>query len=129
VVSLRELEASAADEPPACVFECAGTPSAARLAVELLEPLGKLILVGLSLEPLDLPAPAIVLKEITIRGVIAYRRAEFSASIELLARGAIPVDALVTATVPLEAAETSFQALTSPGNEHLKVLIQPSLRT
>jgi (R,R)-butanediol dehydrogenase/meso-butanediol dehydrogenase/diacetyl reductase len=39
---------------PACVFECAGTSAAAGLAVQVLHPLGRLLLVGLALEPLDL---------------------------------------------------------------------------
>lgn len=111
---------------PVCVFECAGTPSAAALALEALAPVGRMILVGLSLEPLALAAPLIVLKEILIRGVIAYQRSEFQAAIDLLASGAIPVDALVTATIGLDEAEASFQALTTPGNQHLKVLIDVS---
>jgi (R,R)-butanediol dehydrogenase / meso-butanediol dehydrogenase / diacetyl reductase len=111
---------------PACVFECAGTPSAAALAVAALAPVGRMILVGLSLEPLELAAPLIVLKEISIRGVIAYQRSEFQAAIDLLASGAIPVDALVTATIGLDEVEASFQALTTPGNQHLKVLIDVS---
>jgi threonine dehydrogenase-like Zn-dependent dehydrogenase len=62
----------------ACVFECAGTPAAASLAVDLVRPLGQVMLVGMSLEPLDLAAPPIILKEVTIRGVLTYTRAEFS---------------------------------------------------
>jgi 2-desacetyl-2-hydroxyethyl bacteriochlorophyllide A dehydrogenase len=109
----------------ACVFECAGTPSAARLAVNTLRPLGRLMLVGMSLEPLDLAAPPIIIKELTIRGVLTYTRAEFAEAIELLASGAIPGDELITGTAPLEEAESMFQALTSPGNDHLKVVLRP----
>jgi (R,R)-butanediol dehydrogenase/meso-butanediol dehydrogenase/diacetyl reductase len=110
---------------PACVLECAGTPAAAALAVDALAPLGRLVLVGMSLEPLELAAPAILIKELVIRGVIAYRRDEFQAAIDLLASGAIPVDGLVTATVPLDQVASAFAALTAPGNQQLKVLIRP----
>ena len=41
--------------------------------------------------------------------MLAYSRANFAAAIELLARGALPVEQLITATVPLEEAEASFQ--------------------
>ncbi|MGH2850422.1 MAG: zinc-dependent alcohol dehydrogenase, partial [Solirubrobacteraceae bacterium] len=75
---------------PACIFECAGTPSAARLAIESLRALGRVMLVGLSLEPLELPAPAIVLGELELRGILSYSRADFAAAIDLLARGRIP---------------------------------------
>jgi (R,R)-butanediol dehydrogenase/meso-butanediol dehydrogenase/diacetyl reductase len=125
VLSPTTYEAAAPTDPPACVFECAGTPSAAALAVQLLRPLGKLMLVGVSLEPLELAAPSIVLKELQLRGILAYTRAEFAQAIELLAAGRIPVDALITGTAPLEHAEASFQALSTPGNAHLKVLPAP----
>ncbi len=111
---------------PACVFECAGTPAAAQLAVEVLRPLGRLLLVGLSLEPLDLAAPPIVLKELSIRGVIAYQRAQFQAAIDMLAAGAIPVDELITEVVPLADAEAAFQALTARGNDKVKILLAPA---
>jgi (R,R)-butanediol dehydrogenase/meso-butanediol dehydrogenase/diacetyl reductase len=111
--------------PPAAVFECAGTPPAARLAVDLVRPLGQVILVGMALEPLDLAAPPLVLKEAEIRGALAYRRADFAEAIELLASGRIPADELITGTAPLEAAEEMFQALVAPGNAHVKVLLEP----
>jgi (R,R)-butanediol dehydrogenase / meso-butanediol dehydrogenase / diacetyl reductase len=113
------------DESPACVFECAGTPAAAQLAVQVLRPLGRLLLVGLSLSPLDLAAPAIVIKELSIRGVIAYRRAQFQAAIDMLAAGAIPVDELISEIVPLADAEAAFQSLTARGTDKVKILLAP----
>jgi threonine dehydrogenase-like Zn-dependent dehydrogenase len=107
------------------VFECAGTPAAAQLGVEVLRPLGRLLLVGLSLAPLDLAAPPIVLKELSIRGVIAYRRAQFQAAIDMVAAGAIPVDDLITEVVPLADAEAAFQSLTARGNDKVKILLAP----
>jgi (R,R)-butanediol dehydrogenase / meso-butanediol dehydrogenase / diacetyl reductase len=121
-VTLDELRDA---EPPACVFDCAGTPSSAQLGVELLRPLGQLMLVGLSLAPLDLPAPLVVLKELNLRGVIAYRRAEFQEAIDLLATGRIPTDELITDVRPLDQAEGAFQALTTPGGEHVKIILTP----
>ena len=119
------IDEAASSQPPACVFECAGTPSAARLAVELLRPLGKLMLVGVALEPLDLPAPPIIMKELTIEGVLTYRRGEFAEAIDLLARGRIRADDVITDTVRLDKTEATFRMLTSPGNDHLKILIEP----
>jgi (R,R)-butanediol dehydrogenase/meso-butanediol dehydrogenase/diacetyl reductase len=123
------LDTASVDEvartAPACVFDCAGTPSAAQLAVQTLRPLGRLLLVGLSLAPLDLAAPPIVVKELEIRGVIAYQRAQFQAAIDMLAAGAIPVDELITEVVPLADAEAAFQSLTTPGSEKVKILLAP----
>ena len=124
-VSLDDVGAAQA---PACVFECAGTPAAARLALELVRPLGRVMLVGVSLEPLDLAAPALLFKEVELHGVLSYSRANFAAAIEMLAQGRIPVEALITATVPLEDAEAMFQTLSARTNPHLKVLLDPHER-
>jgi (R,R)-butanediol dehydrogenase/meso-butanediol dehydrogenase/diacetyl reductase len=124
-ISIEEVHGIPPDGGPLCVFECAGTPAAAGLAVQALRPLGRLLLVGLALAPLDLAAPAIVLKELEIRGVIAYRRAQFQAAIDMLAAGAIPVDDLITEIVPLADAEAAFQSLTARGSEKVKVLLAP----
>jgi (R,R)-butanediol dehydrogenase / meso-butanediol dehydrogenase / diacetyl reductase len=110
---------------PACVFECAGTPSAARLAIELVPPLGRVIVVGISLEPLDLAAPPLVIKEVELRGSLTYRRADFQRAIELLAESLIPADELITGVVALDDAEATFRALTTRGNDHVKVLLKP----
>jgi (R,R)-butanediol dehydrogenase/meso-butanediol dehydrogenase/diacetyl reductase len=124
-VSIDEVALIRPADSPACVFECAGTPAAAQLAVQILRPLGRLLLIGLSLTPLDLAAPAIVIKELEIRGVIAYRRAQFQAAIDMLAAGAIPVGELITEIVPLAEAEEAFQALTADGSDKLKILLAP----
>jgi 2-desacetyl-2-hydroxyethyl bacteriochlorophyllide A dehydrogenase len=112
-------------DAPAAVFECAGTPSAATLALELVRPLGRVVLVGIALEGLSLPATAIVFKEAELVGALVYRRSEFAAAIDLLAHGRIPTEGLISDIVPLERAEAMFQALTTPGNAHMKVLLQP----
>jgi 2-desacetyl-2-hydroxyethyl bacteriochlorophyllide A dehydrogenase len=127
-VSLDEAGAAAASEPPACVFECAGTPAATRLAIELAAPLARIMLVGLSLEPLDLAAPPILFKELELRGILTYSRSDFADAIEMLARGAVRAESLITGTAPLEQAEASFQALTTPGHHHLKILLAPQAR-
>jgi (R,R)-butanediol dehydrogenase/meso-butanediol dehydrogenase/diacetyl reductase len=121
--------AAAAAHAPACVFECAGTPAAARFAIDVVRPLGKVMLVGLSLAPLDLAAAPMLFKEVELRGVLAYSRDDFAGAVELLASHRIPADALITATAPLEDAEAMFQALSAPGNTHLKVLLAPGMRS
>jgi (R,R)-butanediol dehydrogenase / meso-butanediol dehydrogenase / diacetyl reductase len=117
--------AAALEANPACVFECAGTPAAARLAVELVRPLGQVILVGIALEPLDLAAPPLVLREVELRGSLTYRRTDFARAIELLAQGRVSADELITGTAALDEAEAIFRSLVAPGNTHVKVLLSP----
>jgi (R,R)-butanediol dehydrogenase / meso-butanediol dehydrogenase / diacetyl reductase len=57
--------------------------------------------------------------------VIAYRRAQFQAAIDLLAEGVIPVDELISDVMPLTEAEAAFQALSAHGSDKLKILLSP----
>jgi 2-desacetyl-2-hydroxyethyl bacteriochlorophyllide A dehydrogenase len=109
----------------AAVFECAGTSAAANLALELVGPLGRVILVGIAPDGLTIPATAIVFKEAEIRGALVYRRTEFAEAIAMLADGRVPADALISVVVGLDRAEEMFQALTAPGNDRIKVLLAP----
>ena len=62
-----------------------------------------------------------------VRGAIIYRRADFDAAIALLAAGRIPSGELISGAVGFDRAEETFQALTAPGNQRIKVLLDPAL--
>lgn len=109
------------------VLECGGTGSAATLALELVAPLGRVVLVGVAPEPFAFDSLPVIFKEAEIRGSFIYGRADFGAAIELLAEGRIPSAALIDGAVGLESAEPTFQALMAPGNARVKVLLDPAL--
>lgn len=119
------VPAALGGEAPAAVFECAGTSDAATLALTLVRPLGRVVLVGIALEGLSIPATAIVFKEAELVGALVYRRAEFAEAIDLLAQGRVPAEDLITDVVGLERAEEMFQTLTAASNTHMKVLLKP----
>jgi 2-desacetyl-2-hydroxyethyl bacteriochlorophyllide A dehydrogenase len=121
--------AALADSPPAAVVECAGTGAAAALAIELVAPLGRVLMVGMALEPFPLDPLPLIFKEVDVRGAIIYRRSDFDAAIELLAAGRIPSGELISDLVGFDRAEETFQALTAPGNQRIKVLLDPALVT
>lgn len=81
--------------------------------------------VGLSPAPLDLPATPVVLNELNLLGVIAYRRSEFQEAIDLLAAGRISTEELITDVRSLEQAEDAFQALTTPDASQVKIILTP----
>ena len=126
-VAPDDSRAAFAERPPAIVLECAGTASAAALALELVAPLGRLVVVGIAPEALPIEPLPLVFKEVDIRGAIIYRRADFDAAIELLAGGRIPSEALIDDVIGFEAAEATFQALVAPGNRRVKVLLDPAI--
>ena len=111
--------------PPAVVLECAGNPAAPGLAVELVAPSGRVVLLGVLEEPVAISQLLLMFKEAEIRSSFAYRPKSFDEAIELIAAGRVPVDRLVTGREPLERAMDVFRALEDPATEHLKVLLKP----
>jgi 2-desacetyl-2-hydroxyethyl bacteriochlorophyllide A dehydrogenase len=126
-VAPGESAAVFAGAPPAVVLECAGTGSATALALELVAPLGRVVVVGVAPEPFALDPLPMVFKEVDVRGALAYRRGDFQAAIDLLAAGRIPSSELISDVVGLDRAEETFQSLTAPGNRRTKVLLDPAL--
>ena len=116
-----------AGEAPAIVLECAGTASAAALALELVGPLGRIVMVGIAPAPFAVDPLPLMFKEVDIRGAIIYRRADFDSAIELLASGRIPSAALIDDVVGFGEAEATFQELVAPGNTRVKVLLDPAI--
>jgi (R,R)-butanediol dehydrogenase/meso-butanediol dehydrogenase/diacetyl reductase len=112
-------------EAPAVVLECAGNAAAPGLAVELVAPSGRIVLLGVLEEPVEISQLLLMLKEAQIRASFAYRPGDFDEAIELIAGGRIPAETLITGREPLERAQEMFDALEQPGTEHLKVLLRP----
>ena len=112
--------------PPDVVFECAGNPAAPNLAIELVAPSGRVILLGVLEEPVPISQLLLMLKEAQIRSSFAYRPADFDEAIALIEAGKVPADELITSRAPLAKAQECFDELLSPETEHLKVLLKPS---
>jgi 2-desacetyl-2-hydroxyethyl bacteriochlorophyllide A dehydrogenase len=111
---------------PTVVLECAGNPAAPGLAVELVAPSGRIVLLGVLEEPVAISQLLLMLKEAQIRASFAYRPKDFDEAIELIAAGKIPAERLITGREPLERANEMFAELEDPATEHIKVLLRPS---
>jgi (R,R)-butanediol dehydrogenase/meso-butanediol dehydrogenase/diacetyl reductase len=111
--------------PPSVVLECAGNPAAPGLAIELVAPSGRIVLLGVLEEPVEISQLLLMLKEAQIRASFAYRPGDFDEAIELISAGRIPAETLITGREPLDRAQEMFEVLEQPGTEHLKVLLRP----
>jgi threonine dehydrogenase-like Zn-dependent dehydrogenase len=110
---------------PGAVVECAAAPPAARAAAEALRRQGTLVLVGLPEGDVAFDAQSLVVNEIRVQGAAGTSRADFVAALDLIARGAIPVDEVITACVDLGEADAMVTQLRDPKTEHVKVLLAP----
>jgi (R,R)-butanediol dehydrogenase/meso-butanediol dehydrogenase/diacetyl reductase len=123
---IRRKKAAALDGAhPEVVFECAGHPSTANVAVGMVAPAGVVVLLGVVFEPVAIDQLQMVLKEVSLTGSFAYTRADFEAALEMLAEDDLPTDQLITQEVTLEDAPRIIAELSEPGTEHLKVVIRP----
>jgi (R,R)-butanediol dehydrogenase/meso-butanediol dehydrogenase/diacetyl reductase len=106
----------------AVTFEVSGTQAGLDLALDALGTRGRLVAVGIHAERRQVDMKRLFWKELAIVGARVYDRADFTAAVELLARGTIPVDALVSTTAALADAPAAFESLAG-GGRVMKVLL------
>ncbi|HEU0036148.1 MAG TPA: alcohol dehydrogenase catalytic domain-containing protein [Kofleriaceae bacterium] len=100
------------------VVEASGSAAGFELALDLLRPQGTLVLKSTFHGATPIEAARVVVEEIT---VIGSRCGRFAPALELLARGAIDLDPLISEVVSLDRGEQAMQTAARPGV--LKVLL------
>ena len=81
--------------PPDVLIECSGQPAAARAAIDLVAPAGRIVLVGMGGDEAVLPVSLIQERELTLTGTFRYAHT-WPAAIALAASGRVQLDRLVT---------------------------------
>ena len=108
------------------VCDCCGNSAALTSGIIFTKPNGNLILVGISLNNVSIPLVAGVMKEINIKGSIGYKREEFDAVIDLLAKKRINLEKYIDDIATLDDLQASFERLTSGQDDAVKILIDPN---
>uniref|UniRef100_A0A915PGE6 Sorbitol dehydrogenase n=1 Tax=Setaria digitata TaxID=48799 RepID=A0A915PGE6_9BILA len=90
------------------VIECCGAQASIELAIKAVKDGGKVMLVALGAEYVNIPILEVVAKEVTVHGVIKYSNT-WPAAIELIRSGKIQLDKLTTAHYKLEEAVEAFK--------------------
>jgi (R,R)-butanediol dehydrogenase/meso-butanediol dehydrogenase/diacetyl reductase len=112
-------------DPPSVVIDCTGHPSGAPLAIDLLPAAGRLTIVGIPNDPVALSLGAIAMKELVIRGSLAYSTQDFAEAIDHIAAGRVPCDEIITTVARVDAAPEWFADLKGGATEQVKVLLRP----
>lgn len=108
------------------VIDCSGSSSAVTSALISAKPGGTVILVGVSMEPITIPSVVGVMRELTIKGAIAYTKEEFQTCIDLMAKKKIDVLRFLSKIVGLSDVQSSYEELTSGISDSIKILVDPN---
>lgn len=107
------------------VIDCSGTTKAVESELMTVKPGGTIVLVGVSPKPIKFASVIAVMKELTIKGAIAYTKEEFKNCISLMANKKIDVMKFVDDIVPLEETQKAYEKLTSGTDDAVKIMIDP----
>ncbi|MGV0746354.1 zinc-dependent alcohol dehydrogenase [Mycolicibacterium sp. XJ870] len=107
--------------PAAVVIDCVSRESSVAQAVELVDKGGAVMIVGVAEGATPVPLGLIQDRELALIGNLMYVRQDFTAAIELLASGAVPVDEIISAEFDLEQSDKAFAA--SADAENVKILV------
>jgi threonine dehydrogenase-like Zn-dependent dehydrogenase len=92
---------------PSHAFECSGVAAATESALRVLRPRGVLTVTGVAAKPPCYQAADLVFKELTIRGSFIYEE-EFDMAIDLLDRGVVNIDPLISDVRGIESGPATF---------------------
>ncbi|MBC7352274.1 MAG: galactitol-1-phosphate 5-dehydrogenase [Thermogutta sp.] len=106
------------------VFDAVGIDETVRTAVESVEKGGRVVLVGNLAPQTTLLLQAVVTRELTLLGSCASQ-GDYPRCLDLLARGVVTVDPLISAVAPLEEGPYWFEQLYQRKQPLLKVILQP----
>jgi 2-desacetyl-2-hydroxyethyl bacteriochlorophyllide A dehydrogenase len=108
------------------VLETAGAPEAVELATRLVRPGGRVVLLGIAGEGrmLELPADRITFGDMDVIGSFSYTTSTWSRVIDLLTRGLVDFDAIVTHRFPAARFDDAFQLLAVRDGVVAKVVLE-----
>jgi L-iditol 2-dehydrogenase len=105
-------------------LECVGATEPIRTAIGGVRKGGAVTLVGNVSPQIELPLQAVVSRQIRVQGSCASN-GEYPACIEMMSRGAIQVDGLISAVAPLGEGASWFDRLYRHEPNLMKVILRP----
>jgi L-iditol 2-dehydrogenase len=105
-------------------FEVVGLSATVNLAISALRKGGTLTLVGNLSPKVEFPLQAVVTRELTVNGSCASR-GEYPACLDMLARGSVKVDDMISALAPLADGDAWFHRLQAGDAGLMKVMLVP----
>lgn len=111
---------------PRVVFECVGLPGMQQLAISYASVDGCVVVVGVCMEMDRIMPIQALMKELTVKYVLRYERADFALALDMLAAGRITTTPMISDSVGFDALPETFEKLKTSKTES-KVMFEPAL--
>ena len=105
------------------VLEAAGTPSAVQMALQHVAPGGRVALLGVPTEPVEIDIGALATHDITIKGVL-NGPGQYPHGLAAIASGEVKPELLIDRVYPFDDIEAAVARSKEPSRERPKVLVQ-----
>ena len=115
---LKRTQGTGAD----VVFEVTGTAPGAAVMTQLVRVRGRIVVVGVFGEPPKVDLFRFFWRELNLCGARVYEAEDFEKAIDLAARGAFPLERLISARWPVTELQKAFEQIEA-GTDLMKVLI------
>ena len=106
------------------VFEVTGHPAGIEMATKLPRTRGRIVAVGIFTEPPKVDLFRFFWRELQLIGARVYERQDYEKAIALAASGALPLDGLISGTVPLAGLRDALDRMASGDGDVMKILVQ-----
>jgi 2-desacetyl-2-hydroxyethyl bacteriochlorophyllide A dehydrogenase len=107
--------------PAAVIIDCVARESSVAQAIDLVDKGGVIMIVGVAAGATPVRLDLIQDRELSLIGNLMYVREDFTAAIDLLAAGAVPIDEIISARFDFEQSAEAFTA--SADAENVKVVV------
>lgn len=121
---LEAIQAATGRPAPPVVFECIGVEGTLQQAMELVDRMGRVIVVGVCMQEDRIQPLVGINKQLTLKFVLGYTPAEYAETLEALGTGAIDTAPMVTRIIGLDELPDAFSALADPRD--CKVIVVPA---
>jgi L-iditol 2-dehydrogenase len=105
-------------------LECSGAPAAARLGLAATRRRGRYTQLGLSSGSFELDLSLVAYKELQVTGALGQRWPAWEQSLDLMSRGYVNANRLVSDIFPLVEWPKAFEMV--EGKQGIKIMLQPS---
>jgi (R,R)-butanediol dehydrogenase / meso-butanediol dehydrogenase / diacetyl reductase len=108
------------------VFEVSGAAQAVLAATDLAKVRGTIVVVAIHPVPREINLQRLFWRELSILGARVYQRTDFETAVELVAKGVIPADLLITRIVSMAETQEAFADLEAGRAMKILVAVSPA---